>query len=359
MPNRKKKGFEKRMGNATSESAKRETSAQRSQRRRGGNATLEAARAEKDDEFYTQYNDVAKEMQAYFAYDPDVFCGKTVLLPCDDPRESNFTKFFGANFEPLGLKKLISTSFVPPSKSPKKGKGKPVHGKFFILDEDTNRSGQIDLDDIKVFSLMGNGDFRSDEVKALRDEADIIVTNPPFSLFREFLPWILEVGKKFAIIGNTNAITYKDVFPLIQSNTIWLGVHNEGRTYLRPDGTEQKMGNTCWFTNLEHSSRNSPMQLMTMEENRKFSRRKIVREKGYQHYDNYDAIEVPYVEAIPSDYPGVMGVPISFLNKYCPEQFEIVGLDRYVEDNPHYGHRFTISGHETYARVLIRRRKRK
>ena len=364
------------------------------------NQNLAAAQKAKKDEFYTQYADIECEMSAYVSFDKNVFRGKTILLPCDDPDWSNFTKYFAENFEKLGLKKLISTSYAPAAKrlvypglkgfedletervlKSKKfnKKENDRRGKIFILDEDTNRSGRIDLDDLKWDYLKGDGDFRSDEVKAFRDEADVIITNPPFSLFREFLAWIVEAGKDFAIIGNQNAITYKEVFPLIKENKMWLGATGFSRdmVFAVPVGTDvpeayrkkaerlgykgdfTRMGNTCWFTSIGHGRRNTPLELMTMEENMKFSNHKEIVGKGYQKYDNYDAIEVPFTDAIPRDYTGVMGVPISFLDKYCPEQFEIVGLDRYVEDNPHYGHRFTLMGKETYARVLIRAKRAK
>jgi hypothetical protein len=174
--------------------------------------------------------------------------------------------------------------------------------------------------------MEGDGDFRSDEVKKLRDEADIIITNPPFSLFREFLAWFTEAKKHFLVIANMNAITYKEVFPLIIENKLWLGISNGARRYLKPDGSFQQMGNTCWFTNLDHGRRHEPLSLMTMNNNLKHSRHKEIKgRKKYDKYDNYNAIEVPFTDAIPSDYDGVMGVPISFLDKYCPEQFEILG----------------------------------
>ena len=357
------------------------------------NKNLSNAKNAKNDEFYTQYADIQKEVNAYLDFDADVFRGKTVLLPCDDPEWSNFTKFFAQNFQRFGLKKLISTSYAAESKnfksvyqpslfeekSPQFDKKKTkVRGKIFVLDHDTNGNGKIDIEDLEWKYLEGDGDFRSEEVKLLRDEADIIITNPPFSLFREFLAWILEGDitkqRKFLIIGNMNAITYKEVFPLIKENKMWLGesihsgdrefgvpkeyplnaagwrIDENGNHYIRVKGVR-------WFTNLEHGRRHQPLQLMTMADNIKFSRHKELRGKEYLKYDNYDAIEVPFTDAIPSDYEGVMGVPISFLDKYCPEQFEIVGLDRYVEDNPNYGHRFTLRGKETYARILIRHRK--
>lgn len=318
------------------------------------NESLSAAKAAKNDEFYTQYYDIEREINAYLEFDPDVFRGKIVLLPCDDPEWSNFTLYFAQHFQTLGLKKLISTSYAPESKkyktsyqpslfeqdAPQFDPAKTcVKGKIFVLDHDIDGDGRIDFHDLEWHYLEGDGDFRSPEVTALRDEADIIVTNPPFSLFREFLAWIVQADKKFIIIGNMNAITYKEVFPLIMKNQIWLGNgFHRGNAYFRPIGEKEyatgvkddttglvKFRNCCWFTNLDHGRRHQPLSLMTMEENIMYSKHKEVRGKEYAHYDNYDAIEVPYTDAIPSDYDGIMGVPISFLDKYCPEQFEILG----------------------------------
>ena len=278
-------------------------------------------------------------------------------MPCDDPESSNFTLYFAQHFQTLGLKKLISTSYAPESKkyktpwhpslfeqdAPQYDPAKTsVRGKIFVLDHDVSGDGVIDFHDIQWHYLEGDGDFRSPEVTALRDEADIIVTNPPFSLFREFLAWIVQADKKFVIIGNMNALTYKEVFPLIKDNRIWLGngFHN-GNAFFRPIGEREyangvkddstglvKFRNCCWFTNIDHGRRHQPLSLMTMEENIMYSKHKEIRGKGYQHYDNYDAIEVPFTDAIPSDYDGAMGVPISFLDKYCPEQFEILGITK-------------------------------
>ena len=327
------------------------------------NTNLANAKTAKNDEFYTQYPDIQKEINAYLDYDSNVFRGKTVLLPCDDPEWSNFTKFFAQNFELLGLKKLISTSYAPESKKYKipyqptlfetsqpyfdNDKSK-THGKIFVLTDDVTGDGRINIEDLQWQYLEGDGDFRSKEIRKLRDEADIIVTNPPFSLFREFLAWIMEAEKKFLIIGNINAIAYKEVFPLIMNNKIWTGcrfnkrVNGKNMTFLVPDyyemsGTELYMdenGNkfisvagTGWFTNLEHGRRHEPLKLMTMAENFKHSKHKEIRgRKEYEHYVNYDAIEIPFTDAIPKDYDGVMGVPISFIDKYCPEQFEIIGI---------------------------------
>lgn len=319
------------------------------------NENLSKAKEAKNDEFYTQYHDIEKEIAAYLEYNPTVFRGKTVLLPCDDPEWSNFTKYFAQNFENFGLKRLISTSYAPESKRYKFGyqpslfetasphydadKSK-THGKIFILDHDTLGDGRINVEDLQWRYLEGDGDFRSPEICQLRDEADFIITNPPFSLFREFLAWIVEADKQFVIIGNMNAITYKEVFPLIKENKLWLGNGFQGgnayfrvvmeREYANGVYDENtglvKFRNCCWFTNVDHGRRHQPLPLMTMADNLKFSRHKEIRGKScYDHYDNYDAIEVPFTDAIPSDYEGTMGVPISFLDKYCPEQFEIIG----------------------------------
>ncbi len=321
------------------------------------NTNLANAKAAKNDEFYTQYADIQKEINAYLDYDPNVFRGKTVLLPCDDPEWSNFTKFFAQNFELLGLKKLISTSYAPESKKYKMpyqptlfetvqpyydvDKSK-TNGKIFVLTHDTNNSGRIDIDDLEWQYLDGDGDFRSREIRKLRDEADIIVTNPPFSLFREFVAWLMETEKKFIIIGNMNAAMYKEVFPLIKDNKVWFGNgFQSGNAYFRIDSIRNdyadgvydettglvKFRNCCWYTNLDHGRRHEPLRLMTMAENFKHSKHKEIRgRKEYEHYVNYDGIEVPYTDAIPNDYSGIMGVPISFLDKYCPEQFEILGI---------------------------------
>lgn len=312
------------------------------------------ARKNKNDEFYTQFSDIQKEMNSYLEYDPNVFKNKTILLPADDPEWSNFTKFFAQNFERFGLKKLISTSYAYESKkitepyqlslfeseSPKFDKDKTkVRGKIFVLDKDENKSGKIDIEDLQWDYLEGDGDFRSDEVKKLRDESDIIITNPPFSLFREFVNWILEKDKKFIIIGHQNATSYKEIFPLIKDNKIWLGKgFDGGATHFinkyyddyatageHKDGMIRVSG-VVWFTNIDHGRRHQPLQLMTMKDNLKFSKHKEILENGYQKYENFDAIDVSFTDAIPSDYKGVMGVPITFLNKYNPDQFVILGF---------------------------------
>ena len=319
------------------------------------NTNLANAKAAKNDEFYTQYSDIQKEINAYLEYDPNVFRGKTVLLPCDDPEWSNFTKFFAQNFEAFGMKKLISTSYAVESKkikdwqptlfetdSPYYDADKSrTNGKIFILDEDINGDGRFNINDLQWSYLEGDGDFRSDEVKALRDEADIIVTNPPFSLFREFMLWLIESGKLFVCIGNMNAVAYKEIFPLIKANKIWLGNgFNAGNAFFGIPETASKeyvegvydaktnlvkFRNCCWYTNIDHGRRHESLPLMTMEDNILYSKHKEIKGKGYIHYENYDAIDVPYIDAIPIDYDGLMGVPRTFLDKYCPDQFEIVG----------------------------------
>lgn len=357
---------------------------------------MQAAKSAKNDEFYTQYADIQKEINAYLEYDPDTFRGKTVLLPCDDPEWSNFTRFFAQNFETLGLKKLISTSYATESKmknekiqlsifdfmtdfeknSPQYDENiSPKRGKIFTL---TRRNKKIDINDLQWKYLDGDGDFRSDEVCALRDEADIIVTNPPFSLFKEFFMWVNEVNKKFLMIGNINCISYLEVFPRIKNNTVWLG-NGMGRWisgFIVPSsyelyGTEARIedgqrivatNNCLWLTNLDHGRRHQPLQLMTMADNIKFSKHKRVREEQYPCYDNYEGIDVPFTDSIPSDYEGIMGVPITFMDKYCPDQFEIIGCsdNGLVDDEyklPHFKKHNEpyIDGKKIYKRIFIRR----
>ncbi len=317
------------------------------------NESLSKAKEAKNDEFYTQYHDIEKEISAYLEYNPDVFRGKTVLLPCDDPEWSNFTKYFAQNFEKFGLKRLISTSYAPESKRYKFGyqpslfeteaphfdadKSK-THGKIFVLDHDVTGDGKINVEDLQWQYLEGDGDFRSAEICKLRDQADFIITNPPFSLFREFLAWIVEADKQFVIIGNKNCITYKEVFPLIKDNKLWSGrtewsggmwfeTKNNEDVDKVIDGMNMKNVPSIWITDIDHGRRHQPIPLMSMADNLKFSKHKDIRgQEAYIHYENYDAIEVPFTDSIPSDYDGIMGVPVSFLDKYCPEQFEIVGM---------------------------------
>lgn len=368
------------------------------------NIDLHSAKNKKSDEFYTQYSDIEAEMNAYIEYNPNVFKDKTILLPCDDPEWSNFTRYFATNFERFGLKKLISTSYAKSSsnkqisifelESPIFDEEKHnTHGKLFTLTRDTNGSGRVDIDDVEFNGyLEGDGDFRSKEVTELRNESDIIITNPPFSLFRDFLAWILEGNKQFIIIGNQNAITYKEVFPLLKENKAWLGysIHSGDRKFNVPDDYPLE-ASTCgvdedgkkfirvkgvrWFSNIDHAGRHEPLILDTMAHNLKFNqklKKKLETDFGelaYPTYDNYRAIEVPMTECIPSDYNDIMGVPITFLDKYCPEQFDIVGrADANIanEEHPCYipgfkdkGGAPLIKGSFVYKRILIRRKEQK
>ena len=318
---------------------------------------LARAKSAKKDEFYTQYSDIQRELELYVKYNSSVFKDKVVLLPCDDPTKSNFTKYFIDNFRRLGLRKLISTSYSA------RGKGKAL----VITSEDNFKS---DDDSIVKFvnALTGDGDFRSDEIKKYRDEADIIVTNPPFSLFRQFFLWLADSHKQFLVIGNVNCISYKEVYPYIMRNEVWLG-HGIGRWisgFIVPEdydlyGTETKVdecgnriiaSNSClWLTNIDHGHRHESLKLMTMQENIMSSRHRDVRGHEYRKYDNCDAIEIPHTDSIPSDYKGLMGVPITFLDKYCPEQFELVRF-RKGDD----GKDLRLDGEPTYFRILIKAR---
>jgi hypothetical protein len=357
---------------------------------------LGRARKEKNDEFYTQYHDIETEINAYLDYNQDVFKGKTVLLPCDDPEWSNFTKYFAQNFEQLGLKKLISTSFAPDSKpaipsyqptlfetdSPHFDLNKTTsHGKIFTLTRDVTGDDKINVDDLEWDYLEEDGDFRSAEIAALYEEADIIVTNPPFSLFGEFISWIVQASKQFLVIGHINAIAYKEVFPLLMKNKVWLGAtnFNTGMYFYVPDNfvyaptykfareingrSVNRVPGVCWYTNIDHGRRHQMLPLMSSADNIKFSRHKQIRGVGYQTYSNYNAIEIPFVDAIPSDFDGVMGVPVSFLNKYNPDQFEIVDI------NPHFfamaeqgkkkpGQLRLEGKKDPYARILIRHKQK-
>ena len=370
------------------------------------NKNLSQAKNAKNDEFYTQWEDIEKEVQAYLDFDPDVFCGKTVLCPCDDPYESNFFKYFALCFKQFKLKKLIATCYIGSSiantqlslfdnESTENKTTRKPHKIEITEVPDLNQDGWADLADVKLLlasdrnhltRLQGDGDFRSEEVKKLRDEADIIVTNPPFSLFREFLAWIIEAEKKFLIIGNKNCITYKEVFPLIKENKLWVGTMpmgvdmlfnvpgeyakkmlkegKEGSNYKIVNGTVYGRSSSVWFTNLDHGRRHQLLSLMPMAKNLRYSKHKEIKGKAsYEHYDNYDAIEVPFTDAIPSDYNGAMGVPISFLDKYNPEQFEIVGWSRHNEYNMDGGYWLggkndaTVNGKDVYRRILIKHRR--
>ncbi|QUL78044.1 adenine-specific methyltransferase EcoRI family protein [Brevibacterium sp. SMBL_HHYL_HB1] len=373
------------------------------------NTNLGAAKQAKNNEYYTQWPDIEREMNACLEYDPDVFRDATVLLPCDDPEWSNFTKFFALHFRDFGLKKLISTSYAPnsnadamhysptlfetedPKFDPKKSKER---GRVFVLEQDSvNGDGRVDIDDLRWDYLEGDGDFSSAEVTALRDEADFVITNPPFSLFRKFLSWLFDGKVRFSIIGSNNAITYKETFLRIKNNQMWLGAtgNSNDMVFGVPKGTPVKkadrekaerlgypsddrfdytrMGNSCWLTSIEHGRRHEPLQLMDMKDNLQYGSKRV-KAASYQSYENYDAIEVPETMGIPSDFEGIMGVPISFLDKYDPEQFEIlmmangnartntpinvlesVRYHRHSEDKGGLG---VINGERVYARILVR-----
>jgi len=309
---------------------------------------LAAANKARKDEFYTQLSDIENEMRHYKPH----FKGKTVLCNCDDPYESNFFKYFAMNFNALGLKKLIATCYAGSpvaeqqltlfeEEKPNQTKTGVPHKIVITEVTDLNGDGATNLADVEwlikndknvLTRLEGNGDFRSEECVALLQEADIVVTNPPFSLFREYMAQLMRYGKKFLIIGNVNAITYKEVFPLIKNNKIWLGpsITSGDRKFNVPDsyplnaagcGTDPdgrrfiRVKGVRWFTNLDHKKRHDPMDLY-----------KQYSPEDYPKYDNYNAIDVSVTAEIPMNYDGIMGVPITYLDKYCPEQFEILGI---------------------------------
>lgn len=365
------------------------------------NKNLVDAKKAKQDEFYTQYADIEKEMNAYLEYDPEVFQGKTILLPCDDPEWSNFTRYFAQNFEKFGLKKLISTSYAPNSKPTDVNYQPPLfeiesekfdeektrsNGKIFTLTEDVTGDQKINVDDLEWSYLEGDGDFRSEEVTLLRDQADFVITNPPFSLFREFLAWLLEGNKKFSIIANKGVLTTKSVFPLVITDKVWVGKtpmsqdllftlpkiyadnlrleKKQGSSWREIEGVTYGRSPSIWLTNLEHGKRHQPLALMSQEDNIKFSKHKEVRGVGYIKYDNYDAVEVPFTDAIPSDYRRVMGVPISFLDKYNPEQFDILGCSEQMgrgfsnglwDSSSRVAHPL-IQANKKFSRIFIRHR---
>ena len=310
----------------------------------GSNRQLNAAKQAKQDEFYTQLTDIEKELRHYTRH----FQGKVVYGDTDDPFHSNFFKFFASNFNRLGLKKLITTSYTARRKSYKT---------VLTSVPDVNGDGAVDLDDVKRLLRLGkimtrlkvDGDFRSPECISLLEEADIVVTNPPFSLFREYVAQLMQYEKKFLIIGNLNAVKYKDVFNLIRENKIWLGNEHpvafvvpdhyemrEVRSWRDENGTNwRSLGNACWFTNLGIAKRHEELVLY-----------EHYSHKEYPQYDNYDAIEVSKVKDIPMDYKGAMGVPITFLEHYNPEQFEILGKTSSAR----------WRGRNVYERVIIKRK---
>ena len=375
------------------------------------NKNLTNAKRVKNDEFYTQYGDIQKEIEAYLEYNPDVFRGKVVYCNCDDPFESNFFRYFVLNFNKLGLKQLITTSYKPSpvantqlglfgdDKTLTKSKGRPkINANKFIINEvhDIDRDGEFNLKDIakqlkankhnEWTPLEDDGDFRSDECINLLKQSDIVVTNPPFSLFREYLKQLVDYDKKFLIIGNLNAITYKEVFPLLKENKVWLGNNyrvNAGAMFFEiPENVANldqvreiktnesgkkvyitRVQGVRWFTNLDHGRRHQPLPLMTKAEVIKF-----VTKKPFEKYNNYNAIEVSLVKNIPSDYDGIMGVPMSIFDKYSPEQFEILGSDYNVKEgllpklvNPKWKGKLDrgyVNNNRLYTRILIRHKKK-
>ena len=384
------------------------------------NQDLTNAKKAKKDEFYTRWEEIEKEVNAYLEYDKNVFKGKTILLPADDPFESNFFKYFAVHFNDYGLKKLIATSY---DSSPivnqqlslfEEDEVEKKTGKAYKIElthvGDFDHDGVFNIEDVEKFLLSEKiklnssggsnvlsylhgdsdfvpGDFRSKEVTRLRDNADIIITNPPFSLFREFVKWIDPKNKKFLIIGNINVVTYKEIFPLIRDNYMWMGssIHSGDRPFYVPDdyplnasgaGIDEegrkyiRVKGVRWFTNLDHGRRHEPLSLMSMADNIKFSKHKDVKSHEYLQYDNYDALDVPYTDAIPNDYEGIMGVPITFLDKYNPDQFIIKGLAagnsrktklygdvKYTPNKLDRGGCGVVNGKRKYARILIKRKK--
>ncbi|MDH2924697.1 adenine-specific methyltransferase EcoRI-like protein [Nicoletella semolina] len=320
-----------------------------------GNKNLHRANREKNDEFYTQLVDIENELRHYQHH----FKDKIIFCNCDDPQESNFFRYFALNFNFLGIKKLIATHFHAERQTYK-----------LVLDRelDLNADGKIDFSDLQKIPLQQNGDFRSPECVELLKEADIVVTNPPFSLFREYVAQLMEYEKKFVIIGNQNAITYKEIFALIKENQIWLGNgFSAGNAFFEvPDSYSNtqifeingkrlaKFRNCCWFTNLDHAKRHETLDLWA-----------TYSPENYPHYDNYDAIEVSKVKDIPKDWNGAMGVPITFLDKYNPEQFEILSSNdfRKNENVPFKAHGLikdkdgAINGKPTYVRILIKHKR--
>ena len=299
-------------------------------------ANLSNAKKAKNDEFYTQLSDIENELKHYKSH----FAGKVVYCNCDDARKSNFFRFFQKKFNDYGLKKLVTTSY-----------NEEGHGSVLVYEGDTNSNGKLDDNEVKVSELKGNGDFRSEECIELLKEADIVVTNPPFSLFREYIATLVQYNKKFLVIGNQNAITYKEIFPLIKENKLWTG-NNMVKTFRVPQVTNKncevlpngdiiaKFGSICWFTNLDIKKRHEEIILY-----------KSYNEEEFPKYDNYDAIEVSKVCEIPKDYDGVMGVPITFLYRYNPSQFEIVKFRKGDDDKD-----LCVNGKCPYFRILIRKK---
>ncbi len=344
---------------------------------------IDKAKEAKKDEFYTQLDDINNELKHYREH----FRGKTVLCNCDDPRISNFFTYFAYNFEFLGLKKLITTCYKNQNVD-LFSQNQSEQAVYLIYEGDKNGNHTPDANEIGVMPLKGDGDFRSKECIELLKEADIVVTNPPFSLFREYVAQLMEYDKEFLIIGNQNALSYKEIFPLIRDNKMWLGasIHSGDRKFWVPEDYELKAAGcgidatgrkfirvkgVRWFTNLDYKERHEDLILY-----------KNYTPDLYPKYENYDAINVNKTEDIPCDYEGIMGVPITFMDKYNPDQFEIIGLgianlglsigvQPYKPEHKKYrkeiqkrgavdGDLYMMNGNEVvvpYARILIRRKK--
>lgn len=321
------------------------------------NSSLNTANKAKKDEFYTQLVDIENELKHYEKH----FKNKTIFCNCDDPRVSNFFHYFSYNFEKLKLKKLITTCYKN-QQMELFSKHKSERAIWLEYDGMKTKKGKVpNPKEIGLHKFEKDGDFRSDECVDLLKKSDIVVTNPPFSLFREYVTQLIQYKKKFLIIGNQNAITYKEIFPLIKNNKLWHGYHVGDMKFKVPDSYEPRdtrywkdkngqkwrsLGTMCWFTNLDIKKRHENLILHSKYRG---------NENKYPNYDNYDAISVDRVKDIPNDYLGKIGVPITFLDKYNPDQFKIIGIDRYVKDNPNPGHRFKLNGKETYARIIIQK----
>ena len=319
------------------------------------NANLHRAKVAKNDEFYTQLPDVENELKHYWPH----FRDATVLCNADDPRASAFFHYFSYQFEALGLKRLIATCYKG-QRPDQMSQNDADRGLYLEYTGDKNANRVPDVEEVGVRSLEGDGDFRSPECIELLKQADIVITNPPFSLFREFLALLIEHGKKFLILGSANAITYKEVFPLIRDGKVWLGRGSGDMAFRVPDYYESRetrhwedadgrkwrsLGNACWFTNLDHERRHEDLVLWRTYRG---------HEADYPRYDNYDAIEVSKVREIPKDYAGLMGVPITFLDKFNPDQFEIVGNEDTLGIPKGRGY---VAGRRMYGRILVRNKK--
>lgn len=331
-------------------------------KRKAKNKSLRKAKNTKEDEFYTQLYDIEKELKHYREH----FKDKVVYCNCDDPRVSNFFHYFSYNFEKLELKKLIATCYKNQERD-LFSQNDSEEAIYLEYDGDKNGNNIPAPEEIGIINLKGDGDFRSQESIELLKQADIVVTNPPFSLFREYVNQLIEYDKKFLIIGGQNALTYKEIFTLMKENKMWLGYNFGNMEFKVPDYYEPRatrfwideegqkwrsLGNICWFTNLDHSKRHEDIILY-----------KTFSKGEYPKYDYYDAVNVNRVAEIPMDYKGIMGVPITFMDKYNPNQFEILGFMNTGEvnegirykDSPHG--RPTINGKEIYFRILIRNKR--